>query len=123
MVGSRSDIHESKLLILVSACRAAVTFATYFCLSVIPQFCSKHIWILLLPSIFNVNGGNHFLFMIGMMAHLVDELIKSKKDSNSRTISFVIIEIFAMTGVPLGMLVGSVCSHSTNSPSRSLPQQ
>ena len=45
--------------------------------------------------------------MIGMMAHLVDELIKRKKYSNSRTISFVLIEIFAMTGVPLGMLVGS----------------
>ena len=107
MAGSWSDIHGRKWLILVSALGAAVTFATFFTLSLIPQFCNKHLWILLLPSIFNAIGGNHSLFMIGMMSHLGDELIKSDKDSNSRTVSFAIIEICAMAGVPLGLLVGS----------------
>ena len=107
MAGSWSDVHGRKWLILISALGAAVTFATYFSLSLIPQFCSKHIWILLLPSIFTAIGGNHSLFIIGMMSHLGDELIKSEKDSNSRTVSFAIIEICAMTGVPLGLLIGS----------------
>ena len=107
VAGNWSDIHGRKWLILASAFSGMVTFMTYYGLSLAPQFCSDNIWILLLPSIFYAIGGSHSLFMIGMMAHLGDEVMKDRHLSKSRTVCFAIVEICAMGGVPIGLIVGS----------------
>ena len=107
VAGNWSDIHGRKWLILASAFSGMVTFITYYGLSLAPQFCSENIWILLLPSIFYAIGGSHSLFLIGMMAHLGDEVMKNRHLSKSRTVCFAIVEICAMGGVPIGLIVGS----------------
>ena len=107
VAGDWSDLHGRKWLILASTFSGVLTFMTYYGLSLAPQFCSEYIWILLLPSIFYAIGGSHSLFMIGMMAHLGDELIGSEALSKSRTIYFAIVEICAMGGAPIGLIFGS----------------
>ena len=107
VAGDWSDMHGRKWLILASAFSGVLTFMTYYGLSLAPQFCAKHIDILLLPSLFYAIGGSHSLFMIGMMAHLGDELMANEKLSKSRTVCFAFVEICAMSGAPIGLIVGS----------------
>ena len=107
VAGSLSDVYGRKWLILLSTFSGVVTFATYFSLSLVPSFCSQHIWILLLPSLFYAIGGTQSLFFIGIASHLGDVLIQNKTSSQIKTIGFTVIEICAMTGIPLGLLIGT----------------
>ena len=107
VAGSWSDVYGRKWLLLLSTFSGVVTFATYFSLSLVPSFCSQHIWILLLPSLFYAIGGTQSLFFIGIASHLGDVLIQGKTSSQIKTIGFTVIEICAMTGFPLGLLIGT----------------
>ena len=107
VAGSCSDVYGRKWLLLSSTFSGVITFATYFSLSLVPSFCSQHIWILLLPSLFYAIGGTHSLFFIGIASHLGDVLIQNKTSSRIKTMGFTVIEICAMTGFPLGLLIGT----------------